>query len=149
MLLNLSNHAVAKWSAAQKQAAEQRFGEIHDLPFPVIAPNADLNSIITLAQEYVQKCRNQFDHLQNPASSIKDPASAIHVMGEMTFVYQFVKLATAGAYGATGAGLRCVASTTERRAVDHPDGSKTSEFRFVRFREYEALATLPVSPFAG
>jgi hypothetical protein len=52
----------------------------------------------------------------------------------MTFVYQFVKLATAGA---TGAGLRCVASTTERRAVDHPDGSKTSEFRFVRFREYE------------
>lgn len=63
-------------------------------------------------------------------TNLQHPAHAIHVMGEMTFVYQFVKLATA-------AGLRCVASTTERRAVDHPDGSKTSEFRFVRFRDYD------------
>lgn len=130
MLLNLSNHPAAKWSAAQIQAAEKAFGDLRDVPFPVIAPNADLNAIIALAQEYVQKCRNQFDHRQNPASSIKDHQSAIHVMGEMTFVYQFVKRATA-------AGLRCLASTTERRAVDHPDGSKTSEFRFVRFRDYD------------
>ncbi len=114
------------------QAAAQSFGEVRDLPFPAIAPNADLNTIIVIAQEHVQKCRNQFDHFQNPESSIKDPESAIHVMGEMTFVYQFVKLATA-------AGLRCVASTTERLAVDHPDGSKTSEFRFVRFRDYEKM----------
>lgn len=56
--------------------------------------------------------------------------NAIHVMGEMTFVYQFVKQASA-------VGLRCVASTTERIAVDKPDGTKVSEFRFVRFREYE------------
>lgn len=67
-----------------------------------------------------------------PASNIKRRAFAIHVMGEMPFVYQFVKLATA-------AGLCCVASTTERTAVDHPDGSKTSEFRFIRFREYEQM----------
>ena len=130
MLLNLSNHPAAQWTAAQVQAAEKAFGDLRDVPFPVIAPNADLNAIIALAQEYVQKCRNQFDHRQNPASSIKDQEFAIHIMGEMTFVYQFVKRATA-------AGLRCVASTTERRAVDHPDGSKTSEFRFVRFRDYD------------
>lgn len=129
MLLNLSNHAVAKWSAAQIQAAEKDFGEIHDLPFPVIAPDSDLHTIIALAQEYVQKCQ---DFIQQQVTSNQQQVSAIHVMGEMTFVYQFVRLATA-------AGLRCVASTTERIAVDHPDGSKTSEFCFVRFREYEKM----------
>jgi hypothetical protein len=137
MLLNFSNHAAAKWSAAQVQAAEKDFGEIRDLTFPAIAPNADLNTIIALAQQYVQTCKEQLD--RQPATSNQRQASAIHVMGEMTFVYQFVKLATAGACGATGAGLRCVASTTERTAVDHPGGSKTSEFRFVRFRDYEQI----------
>jgi len=135
MLLNLSNHAAAKWSAPQKQAAEQRFGEVRDMSFPVIDPNADLETITELAHDYVWKCRDIFDDAANPTDAVRNPQSAIeksaiHVMGEMTFVYQFVKLATA-------AGLRCVASTTERIAVDHPDGSKMSEFRFVRFREYE------------
>ncbi|RIK82021.1 CRISPR-associated protein [candidate division KSB1 bacterium] len=130
MLLNLSNHVVAKWSAAQKEAAETEFSEIRDLPFPAIAPDADLSIIIVLAQEYVQKCKEQID--QQQATSNRRSVCAIHIMGEMTFVYQFVRLATA-------AGLRCVASTTERIAVDHPNGSKTSEFRFVRFREYEQV----------
>jgi hypothetical protein len=84
----------------------------------------------------VQKCQaliqQQAPSDKQQATSNKRPESAIHVMGEMTFVHQFVKRATA-------AGLRCVASTTERLAVDHPDGSKTSEFRFVRFRDYEKM----------
>jgi hypothetical protein len=128
MLLNFSNHASDKWSVEQTQAAEKDFGEIRDVPFPAIAPAANLDSIIALAQGYVQKCREQLH--QQQATSSQHPVHAIHVMGEMTFVYQFVKLATA-------VGLRCVASTTERIAVDHSDGSKTSEFRFVRIRDYE------------
>jgi hypothetical protein len=132
MLLNLSNHASAKWSAAQKQAANRLFGEVRDMPFPAIDPAADLDNIVALAQEYVQKCKEQLDRNQQRTTSNQHPAHAIHIMGEMTFVYQFVKLATA-------AGLHCVASTTERIALDHPDGSKTSEFRFVRFREYERM----------
>lgn len=155
MLLNLSNHASDKWGVEQAQAAETDFGEIRDVPFPALQPAADLNSIIALAHEYVQKCQtlfqqshfsgttsrsaaeitpqrnNQPQRSENPTPAGR-PASAIHVMGEMTFVYQFVKRATA-------AGLRCVASTTERIAVDHPEGRKTSEFRFVRFREYELM----------
>jgi hypothetical protein len=123
MLLNLSNHEAARWSAAQQQAVVERFDDVHDLPFPSIDPNADLASVIALAQKYIAQCR---DLLKST-----DPLrSAIHVMGEMTFVYQFVKLAAA-------AGLRCVASTTERIAVNHPDGAKTSEFRFLRFRNYD------------
>lgn len=136
MLLNLSNHASNQWSPAQIQAAQTEFGDLRDLPFPAIAPSADFNTIIALAQEYVQKCQTlipqQTQSGKQPATSNQRQTSAIHIMGEMTFVYQFVKRATA-------AGLRCVASTTERRAVDHPDGSKTSEFRFVRFRDYEQI----------
>ena len=123
MLLNLSNHEAARWSAAQKQTVAERFDDVRDLPFPPIAPNADLASVTALAQKYVAQCQDLL--------KAADPArSAIHIMGEMTFVYQFVQQATA-------AGLRCVASTTERLAVDHPDGTKTSEFRFVRFRDYD------------
>jgi hypothetical protein len=133
MLINLSNHEFGRWSAKQQQAAEQLFGEVCDFLFPVIDPNADLKTLIELAHDYIRKCRDMLDDaaIRNPQSAMKK--SAIHVMGEMTFVYQFVKLAVA-------AGLRCVASTTERIAVDHPDGSKTSEFRFVQFRDYEQRA---------
>ena len=50
-------------------------------------------------------------------------------MGEMTFTYNLVqKLNSYGHY--------CVASTTERVAVENPDGSKTVQFEFVQFREY-------------
>jgi hypothetical protein len=128
MLINLSNHESGRWSTKQKQAAEQLFGEVRDFPFPAIDPAASVEKIIELAQSYLQSC--QFMILQSVPQAGQ---SAIHVMGEMTFVYQFVKLSTV-------AGLRCVASTTERIAVDHPDGSKTSEFRFVQFRDYEQKA---------
>lgn len=125
MLINLSNHESSRWSVKQKQAA-QLFGEIRDFPFPTVDPAAKLPQLIELAQSYLQSCL----FMMAPAEIA---FSAVHVMGEMTFVYQFVKLATA-------AGLRCLASTTERIAVDKPDGGKMSEFRFVAFRDYELRA---------
>lgn len=73
MLLNLSNHPAAKWSAAQIQAAQKEFGDLHDLPFPAIAPDADLHAIIARAHEYVQKCQaliqQQATNYQHPATS--------------------------------------------------------------------------------
>ncbi len=127
MLINLSNHETSRWGAAQKLAAERLFGEVCDLPFPVIDPFADLDQISALAASFVQKCQSLLSCATATATATDH---AIHVMGEMTFVHQFVKQATA-------AGLRCVASTTERIAVDKPDGTKVAEFRFVGFREYE------------
>jgi len=127
MLINLSNHESARWSEKQRQAAAQFFGEVQDFPFPTVDPAATLPNVMELAQSYLQSCL----FMVAPAAL---SSSAVHVMGEMTFVYQFVKLATAS-------GLRCVASTTERIAVDKPDGGKISEFRFVAFRDYEARWT--------
>jgi len=125
MLINFSNHPSSRWSENQKQAVYQIFGELYDLPFPAIPPEAEPEGIIATVKEYLQECLVMFPQPRTQRD-------AIHVMGEMTFVYQFVKLATA-------VGLRCVASTTERIAVDHPDGTKTSEFRFIRFRDYDTF----------
>lgn len=124
MLINLSNHESGRWSEKQRQAAVQLFGAVQDFPFPTVDPAATLPQVIEQAESYLRSC-----FFMIPAEALS--ASAVHVMGEMTFVYQFVKLATA-------AKLRCVASTTERIAVDKPDGGKISEFRFVAFRDYEA-----------
>ena len=123
MLINLSNHESSRWSEKQRQAAAQLFGEVQDFPFPPVDPAATLPQLIELAQSYLQSCLFMI-----PVAAL--PTSAVHVMGEMTFVYQFVKLAAA-------TDLRCVASTTERIAVDKPEGGKISEFRFVAFRDYE------------
>ena len=123
MLINLSNHESGRWSEKQRQAAVQLFGEVQDFPFPAVDSAATLPNVIELAQSYLQSCL----FMVAPGAL---PTAAVHVMGEMTFVYQFVKFAAA-------AGLRCVASTTERIAVDKPDGGKMSEFRFVAFRDYE------------
>ena len=53
----------------------------------------------------------------------------IHVMGEMTFTYNVVKEFAENGYN-------CFASTTKRNVVEHEDGTKTSTFEFVQFRNY-------------
>ena len=58
----------------------------------------------------------------------KRPA-AVHLMGEMTFTYAL-------AQKLKNAGIPCVASTTVREVIDHGDGRKEAQFRFVRFRPY-------------
>ena len=54
MLINLSNHPSSKWSKEQTEAA-LHYGEIADLPFPVVAPEGDENYIAALADEYCNK----------------------------------------------------------------------------------------------
>jgi len=53
----------------------------------------------------------------------------VHIMGEMTFTFTVVTRLKE-------LGIRCVASTTERKTSYNADGTKLSEFSFVRFREY-------------
>lgn len=123
MLLNLSNHRLAKWSPEQHQAAERLYGSVQDVSFPAIDPNASFDDVARLAQESVQKC------LALLHRSSQDACNAIHIMGEFTFTYLFVKEMERH-------NIACVASTTERIVTDHPDGSKTTTFKFVQFRGY-------------
>lgn len=118
MFINLSNHHSSRWSAEQTEAARV-FGEIIDMPFPIVNPDGDEDYITALADEYCRK--------------IKEKAAGqsvmVHLMGEMTLTFALVKRLQVE-------GIACVAATTERIITELPDGRKESVFRFVRFRKY-------------
>jgi hypothetical protein len=116
MLLNLSNHPSPTWPENQAQLAKDLFGEIRDLPFPQVDPEADESEIAALADAYFDKIRGL-----NP--------SAVHLMGELTFSFELVQKLKSH-------GIRVLASTTHRTTQEMPDGTKISRFEFVRFRYY-------------
>lgn len=118
MLVNFSNHPFCYWGNRQREAS-RCYGEVIDLPFPAVAPNNDSNLLQTFAQEYVQKILDLGDSHD----------ITVHIMGEMTFSFMVVTRLKE-------LGIKCVASTTERKTTYNPDGTKVSEFQFVKFREY-------------
>lgn len=115
MFINLSNHPSKNWSAEQLAAANS-FGEIKDLAFPNVSPAADESDIEELASETIKSLP--------PNQNL-----TVHVMGEMTLTYAIVSILKTR-------GIRCVASTTERIVTDNHDGTKTTTFKFFKFREY-------------
>ncbi|MCQ2258598.1 MAG: CRISPR-associated protein [Bacteroidaceae bacterium] len=118
MFINLTNHPSAKWGEEQIKAALQ-YGEIEDVSFPMVQSNATHEEIQALAEDMHQSIVGK--HCNNIA--------AVHIMGEFTLCYALIQLFKAD-------GIKCIASTTERIVTDNPDGTKTSSFKFVQFREY-------------
>ena len=121
IIINLSNHPSAGWSAEQTSAAGE-YGRIVDIPFPAIDENADTSSICNLADEYMQKIESY--------GSSNDVT--VHIMGEQTFLYSML-------HRLHSAGYCCIASTTRRYSEELPDGSRKVTFTFAQFREYEAI----------
>lgn len=118
MLVNFSNHPSRYWDERQLEAS-RCYGDVMDLPFPIVAPNNNNDQLQTLAQEWVHKILELGD--------VHD--MTVHIMGEMTFTFLVVsKLKELG--------VRCIASTTERKTTYDSNGTKLSEFSFVKFREY-------------
>lgn len=118
MLINLSNHPSDLWEGKQLEAAGQ-FGEIVDIPFPQVGPEASHEDILALAEECVHAIEEK----------AQDAEITVHVMGEMTLTYAIVSRLKE-------MGIRCVASTTVRNTVVDDNGVKTSVFVFTMFREY-------------
>lgn len=116
MLVNLSNHPSGFWSEEQLAAA-RLFGDIVDVPFPNIDPSSSSATVHSIADKAVGDITAMAEDI------------VVHVMGEMTFTYAVVSRLKA-------LGIRCVASTTERKTTYSSDGTKLSEFSFVKFREY-------------
>ncbi len=130
MFINLTNHPSSKWGEEQLKAAAE-YGNIVDIPFPQVSPDADRLEVSRIATETIDKIREHvtlYDQL--PLDAELDRSHALHIMGEMTLVYKVVSRISDIFPGVV------VASTTERISVDNPDGTKTSRFRFVRFRPY-------------
>ncbi len=125
-LVNISNHAVAGWSAEQRASAEFLVGGPGvELPE---ALRAQLTFAATAcADEVVSVARTVAEHV------VASGHGWAHVSGEPSFLVACVALLQR-------AGVRCVQATTERqsREVAQPDGSvhKESVFRFAQWREF-------------
>lgn len=118
LFINFSNHPSCYWGDAQRVSAE-RYGVICDLQFPVVDEKDSEEEVSLLADRYVSKIMS----MGNPQKL------TVHIMGEMTFTFKVVTRLKE-------MGIRCVASTTERKTTYNADGTKVSEFSFVKFREY-------------
>lgn len=118
MLINLSNHPSQNWDTKQSEAAQQ-FGEIVDVPFPLVDPTGNEAYINELVNEYIAII-----------AEISLPEQAyVHVMGEMTLCFSLVKKLTEMGYV-------CLASTSERHVTEIEPGEKQIVFRFTKFRKY-------------
>lgn len=121
MLINLSNHPSTDWDKNQVDAAIKLFGSVSDLNFPAIDPEWDLDIVSKTALQYARLCLGKLE-------KISDSSNAIHVMGELTFCFQFARLMQQQ-------GIPCLASTTQRMSEITKKG-KLSQFVFIRFRNY-------------
>ena len=119
MFINHTNHASAKWSTPQEEAA-RAWGAIEDLPFPDIGADWDEERVARLAEE-------------NAAKILAKKPDAVLCQGEFTYVHRLVNLLLA-------AGVTVLAATSRREVREEraEDGSmqKISRFVFTRFREY-------------
>ena len=120
MLINLSNHPYEFWSENQREVASQ-FGEVIDLPFPNISPDATTDQLLPLIDEYYNRVVAYGDNSR----------VVVHLMGEMTFTFMLVARLLQANY-------RCISSTTERIVKNSTaTGEKTVLFQFINFRDYQ------------
>jgi hypothetical protein len=115
MLLNFSNHPISDWSDEQLTSAIQHYGKVMDMNFPLIIPEKTHEDLRNLAQQYVK-------------GILEKQPKAVHIMGELNFTFLCVTLLK-------DYGITCVASTTQR-VSNTINNVKTTEFKFVQFREY-------------
>lgn len=122
MFINMSNHPMEKWSEKQLTAAKKLGDKQWELPFPMVDPTYDKEDLINMAYDYIYQILENFSG---------EKSFKIHIMGEMGFVYNFIRLAL----DIPNYNFEFFHSTT-RRIVEEKNGNKVSTFEFVKFREY-------------
>lgn len=131
VMVNLTNHPVARWGQAQLDAANTIAPRgVVDLAggMPLVPPDATRGDVIRLACQIVDRAWAQV--CDDAGHDDLDVCFA--VQGEPTLTYHIVRYAEVR-------GWRCFAATTERKAVEVvADGTvtKTSVFEFVQWRPY-------------
>ncbi len=120
MFINLSNHKTTYWKDEQLSQAK-KYGELIDIEFPNVSPNATEEEIKKLAEKY-------FSDIVKITNGKKEE-SVIHLMGELTFTFTLVTLLLKNGYN-------CIASTTERKVVEIGN-KKITQFEFTKFRKFQ------------
>ena len=112
--VNFSNHPFVQWGSEQLKKAKE-FGEVIDIAFPPVPPEADEDEIARLAEAFAARIIGM------------DP-SAVMVQGEFTLAFAVVSRLMSE-------GIKCLAACSNR-LVEEKDNVKFVRFDFVRFREY-------------
>lgn len=127
VLINLSNHPSSLWSEKQKEEAKRLFGEIVDIKFPLISPNASSDEVLHIAYDLlkeIESYKSKYEEIN------------VHIMGEFSLTVIMVQLLYS-------IGIRCFVSTTDRKVKEEVNEKgetvKTTVFDFVRFREYKMM----------
>lgn len=113
--VNFTNHPVGTWDQHQKEEAEV-YGEIAEVPFPMVRSKADEKEIIDLAEAMTEKI------------VALDPAVVL-CQGEFTLAYAVITRLKQR-------GVKVVAACSERMVEMNAEGKKVVSFHFERFREY-------------
>ena len=120
MLINCTNHPYEIWNEPQRKAAGV-YGEVVDLPFPQIAPEATLEEIREIVNRYAVEIES------------KKP-EAVLAAGEFTCLFMLVDRLLMD-----GVEVLCTCSRRITEEEKKPDGSneKKTHFYFEGFRRYE------------
>ena len=123
MLINFSNHPFEKWSDEQQKKALE-YGNVVDLPFPVVPADADENDIEMLALGSIERIEDMLGG---------DLSGSVMVQGEFTLTYAVVSRLLKK-------GIRVISACSDRYVTEvvsvDGDPVKQVKFCFERFREY-------------
>jgi hypothetical protein len=122
MFLNISNHPSGKWSTEQLKAATHQFGSMIDMPFPNVPAIATTEEVTEMAKNLMAEILRQF-----PKDGIAPNTGTAMVQGEFSLCSELWRMLSA-------IGWDLVVATSERVTVDNGDGTKTTRFDFVQFR---------------
>ena len=118
-MINFTNHPYDMWSESQKNAACE-FGEIKEIAFPAVSPEATEEELDILANEYTEKILALNDHV-------------VLLQGEFTLSFRVVQLLKSK-------GLEVLAACSKRNVKEWKDDDgkyhKEMLFEFVQFRRY-------------
>lgn len=117
-MVNVSNHSSLQFSEKQLAAS----GSVRDIRFPAVPTDATKDDVLEMAKELVRKVNSLVDDL-------KGHDLAILINGEPTLVVATVALLQDESYNV-------VAGCSDRVSEENEDGTKTSKFVFVQYREY-------------
>lgn len=119
MFVNITNHPHENWSLEQIEAARE-YGEIIDIVFPSVPPDASEADVDTMAEDLFRQV-------------ICLKPDIVMCQGEMTLAFRVVERLKS-------AGIKTVAACSERHACETylADGStqKSTVFLFKGFRAY-------------
>lgn len=120
MFINFSNHPSSRWYGKQLDEAK-KYGDIIDVPFPMVDPELTEEQIEMIANEYTKII-------------MENEPQAVMCSGEFSLTFAVVKKLL-------NHRIKCVCACTKRVAMEETleDGTvkKISNFEFVKFREYQ------------